>query len=942
MASSNQFASNSNNVPTGHVSNSLDSAPVQKNQLTVCSYNLHGFNQGCHGIIELIDHYSPNILLLQEHWLTPNNLHYFDRFHNYFSFGSSAMSEAVASGILYGRPYGGVMCLVSNNLRSSTQLIHSADRFVIIKIDNYVIVNLYLPCAGTENRCLLYQDVFNEIWSYCEQYSASCTFIIGGDFNVNLDKNDNLSIFVKSFMHIHGLFRCDDLFPLSKGDTYLNAALHNSNLIDFILTSSPGDAVDFVVLELDINFSDHRPIIAKFNHHLDNSNANGSEDFASLQPKQSVTQFRWDHADKVGYYYFTGDHLQNLLSVIDNYVPTDMNDFRHFIDFCYDKTVDILNISTNHFVPKCKKNFFKFWWDQELDILKQESIQSNQIWKAAGKPRSGSVFNKHQESRSRYRKRIRDRQRLETQSYTNSLHDSLITKNGAAFWKCWRSKFEKGGDCVEVGGSRDPRIILDSFVKHFSSVCAPNDAEKATKLRADYLNHRSNYHGLPLTVVDNFDADLVSTCILNMKSGKAPGLDGLTVEHFVNCHPVVNSILCKLFNLMLKCKYVPVGFCYSYTVPLPKLDCHSNALAANDFRGISINCVISKVFENCILKRFAKFFETKDNQFGFKKSLGCSHAIYSVRSIIENHLRGGSTVNICSLDLSKAFDKADHHALFSKLLKRLIPSCLVDTLYYWTTNCFTSVKWLNQYSDVFRVSSGVRQGSVLSPALFAIYIDDIVNIDNRFSVIIYADDILLITTSITRLQSLFTACEVELYDLNMTLNSSKTCCIRIGPRCKVKCADIVTFSGQHIPWCSKIKYLGITFVSSVRLKCCFDVAKRKYYRAVNAIFSKVGRLASEDVVLHLISSKCIPILLYASEACPISKADIRSLDFAVNRFLFKLFKTNNINIVNDCRFFFGFRLPSELIKIRVEKFKMTLRDNTNAICRIFCDVALDS
>ena len=54
------------------------------------------------------------------------------------------------------------------------------------------------------------------------------------------------------------------------------------------------------------------------------------------------------------------------------------------------------------------------------------------------------------------------------------------------------------------------------------------------------------------------------------------------------------------------------------------------------------------------------------------------------------------------------------------------------------------------------------------------------------------------------------------------------------------------------------------------------------------------------------------------------------------------FKTNNIDIVNDCRFVFGFRLPSELITIRVEKFKKTLRDNTNTICRIFCDVALDS
>jgi len=50
----------------------------------------------------------------------------------------------------------------------------------------------------------------------------------------------------------------------------------------------------------------------------------------------------------------------------------------------------------------------------------------------------------------------------------------------------------------------------------------------------------------------------------------------------------------------------------------------------NDFRGISISPVISEVFEHCILDRYARYFRTSDNQFGFKKEHGCSHAIYTL------------------------------------------------------------------------------------------------------------------------------------------------------------------------------------------------------------------------------------------------------------------------------------------------------------------------
>ena len=72
---------------------------------------------------------------------------------------------------------------------------------------------------------------------------------------------------------------------------------------------------------------------------------------------------------------------------------------------------------------------------------------------------------------------------------------------------------------------------------------------------------------------------------------------------------------------------------------------------------------------------------------------------------------------------------------------------------------------------------------------------------------------------------------------------------------------------------------------SGRFKCSIDHAKRLFYKAANNVFGKIGRIASEEVTLQLVKSKCIPILLYGLEVCELNKSQVASLDFTINRFL---------------------------------------------------------
>lgn len=82
----------------------------------------------------------------------------------------------------------------------------------------------------------------------------------------------------------------------------------------------------------------------------------------------------------------------------------------------------------------------------------------------------------------------------------------------------------------------------------------------------------------------------------------------------------------------------------------------------------------------------------------------------------------------------------------------------------------------------------------------------------------------------------------------------------------------------------------------------------------------MGRAASEDVILQLVFSKCMPMLLYGLEIFQLNKSDAQSLDFTFNRFLMKLFKTSDINVINECRLHFETNLPSEILASRRSKF----------------------
>jgi len=397
----------------------------------------------------------------------------------------------------------------------------------------------------------------------------------------------------------------------------------------------------------------------------------------------------------------------------------------------------------------------------------------------------------------------------------------------------------------------------------------------------------------------------------HLKCGKAAGLDNIVPEHILYAHPALIVHLTTSFNLVLRHGFVPNAFGSGVIVPLVKdrNGCHDKL---SNYRGITLSPVISKLFEVCLSEKFSQFLSSHRLQFGFKRGSGCSSAIFVVQQVVQYYTQRGSNVYVCALDATKAFDYVDHTILIDKLIRRGVPPCFLGVISNWYSKLSAVVRWNHVFSDKFFVLGGVRQGGVLSPVLFNLYVDELIlqlehdgygcSIGGTFfGCVMYADDVLLLSASVNGLQLMINTCSTYGDEHCIQFNTNKSVCTKFGNKWSSEIVDM-NLKNYCLKWVVSLKYLGVVFLSGPSLSVDCSVIKRKFYAACNSIFYSCKH-TDELIKLQIVKSYCLPLLTYCVGAIELPKYKVNELSVCWNDCFRKIFKFHRWESVKEVQYF---------------------------------------
>ena len=414
-------------------------------------------------------------------------------------------------------------------------------------------------------------------------------------------------------------------------------------------------------------------------------------------------------------------------------------------------------------------------------------------------------------------------------------------------------------------------------------------------------------------------------------------------EHIFHGSPILICHLHMLFNGLIQHGYVPTDFLRGTITPIVK-NAQGDLSDPSNYRGITLSCLTAKLFEFAIQLKTSHLLATDDLQFGFKRKTSTNHALYSLKATVNHYTDKGSNVYVAFLDCTKAFDRISHFGLFSKLIQRGIPLCILMCLVYWYMNMECNVKWENEFSRSFKVPLGIKQGGINSPDFFGIYIDDIAAILRNSNVgcylfaiflamILFADDLCLMAPTRHALNRMIQLCANYCKEYGLAFNAKKSKIVVFSKRAVDKQSlGPILIDGREIEYVDSITYLGATITNKKGISFSNSSDLSKFYRASNSLLRAVKR-PSEEVMMHLIYSCCIPILSYASPVKDYPSRQMQECSTAINDALRLLFGFNRWESVRSLREQFGYKSLIEIFHISKNKFEASLLTHRNIVIR---------
>ena len=798
-------------------------------ELKIVTYNCKHFN-GLFKIEYMSEVFKKcDFMLIQEHWLYDVN------FDNAFSNldkestvcfeGKSAMPSNV---IRQGRPHGGCVILWKSSIKYNVTPVDTISvRLTCVKItvnENYelLLFNVYMPCddRARHGNVLEFQDILAEITVIMHRYNID-NVIIGGDYNTSFDRQTPQSEELIAFCDAEEFTPCCKLSCSQISYTYECLHTGSRSEIDHVIVSNNLKEMvcDYVVFDDVDNMSDHLAVMVEVDICCEYFSTN------NINKKDKLNWYKATVYDIDNFNEALNNELSQICFSDEVISCRDLKCTSHFVEIeRYHNDIVTACLNASKMIPcsgvakNCGKNVKSPMpgWNEHCAGKKEAALMWHWRWKEAGRPRSGLLCDMRKRSRLQYHYAVKRCQQENNAMKSKRMAECMLSNDVRGYWsEVKRIK----GNAKKIPGMVDnvsgDKNISELFASKFSTLynCVGYDNSVMSTI-AEKVSYNLKESCVDASL---FSQEELSAAIKNISLGKSDGNVGVYSDHIVHGKECLLPYLVKLFNCMITHGYSPDQMNVGTMIPIPKGKRPNISLSEN-FRGICLQSMFCKLLDHMIFSREKNTLVTSDLQFGFKPKLSASLATAAVTETVDYYLDRGGSVYALALDASKAFDRVEYITLFHHLIDRNVNPFYVRILLNMYIKQQVRVSFNNTTSSYFGVTNGVKQGGVLSPTLYSVYIDDMLKKlemsgygchvgDIYTGSIAYADDLILLSPTLGGLDQMIKICELYARKHSIIFNGKKSKLMRFSKGHPETYADVYV-NGQKVEKVSKMEYLG--------------------------------------------------------------------------------------------------------------------------------------